>query len=62
MISTPRRLHRSASSPEGTSTSGTNAAYAAAINPTAAASKPISFRNSFSTGVHSMKPCRPAAT
>ena len=58
---TPRRLHRSASIPDGTSTSGMSAEYAAAMMPTVAASKPISFMNSFSIGVHSMKPWRPAA-
>ena len=58
----PRRLQRSARIPEGISTSGTNAAYAAAMTPTVAASKPISFMNSFSTGTQSMKPWSATAT
>src|SRR5215213_5255270 len=55
---TPRRLHRSARIPEGTSRIGTTAAYAAAIRPTLAASKPISSMNSFSTGTQNTRPCR----
>ncbi|HEY6744204.1 MAG TPA: hypothetical protein VI357_00670 [Mycobacteriales bacterium] len=61
-ISSPLRLHRSASTPEGTSKIGTTAAYAAAISPMEAASKPIPVWNSFSTGTQSMKPCRPMPT
>ena len=60
-ISTPRRLHRSARIPVGSSSSGTIAEYAAAITPTAAASKPSSVMNSFSTDTQSMKPCRNTA-
>jgi hypothetical protein len=36
---------------------GTTAAYAAAMTPTLAGSKPISVRNSFSTGTQSRNPC-----
>ena len=41
---------------------GTSAAYAAAITPMDAASKPMSVMNSFSTGTHSMNPIRATAT
>ena len=50
---TPRRLHRSAKIPDGTSSSGTTAEYAAAITATLPLSKPISVMNSFSIGTHS---------
>ena len=57
MTRTPLRLHRSARIPEGTSSRGTTAAYAAAITPMLAAVKPISLMKSFSTGTHSIVPC-----
>jgi hypothetical protein len=53
--STPRRLHRSASRPDGTSNSGTTAAYTAAIRPTPAASNPMLAMNSFSIGTQSAR-------
>lgn len=59
--STPRRLHRSASRPEGISKTGTTTAYTAAITPTPAASKPMPVMKSFSTGTHSARFCRNAA-
>ena len=59
---TPRRLHRSARMPDGTSSSGTTAAYAAAIRATLPLSKPMSVMNSFSIGTHSATFCRNAAT
>ena len=52
MMSTPRRLQRSARMPDGTSSNGTAAAYSAAITPRIAGEKPSSSRNSFSTGTH----------
>ena len=58
-ISIQRRLQRSARIPDGTSSSGTTAAYAAAITPTEAASKPIWVMNSFSMGTHKISPCNP---
>ena len=63
MTRTPRRLQRSARIPEGTSSSGTAAAYTAAISPIVAGEKPISSRNSFSTGTHrAMPPVNAAAS
>src|SRR5687768_13290239 len=62
MTRTPRRLHRSARIPEGTSSRGTTAAYAAAITPMLAAVKPIPLMKSFSTGTHSIVPCSAMAT
>jgi hypothetical protein len=58
-IITQRRLQRSAKIPDGTSSNGTTAAYAAAIAPTAAASKPIWVINNFSIGTHKISPWRP---
>jgi hypothetical protein len=49
-IITQLRLQRSARIPDGTSSNGTTAAYAAAITPTDTASKPMSVMNSFSIG------------
>jgi hypothetical protein len=56
-IITQLRLQRSARIPDGTSNSGVTAAYAAAITPTDAASKPICVMNSFSIGTHKSSPC-----
>ena len=56
------RLPRSARMPEGTSSSGTTAAYAAAMTPTEAAVNPICDMNSFSTGTHRSMPCSPTAS
>src|SRR4029450_11579444 len=50
--STPRRLHRSARTPEGTSSTGTTTAYTAAMTPTEAGLNPIVVMNSFSMGTH----------
>ncbi len=60
-ISTPLRLHLSASSPDGISNSGTTTAYTPAISPTLAGVNPISDMNSFSTGTHNIIPCNNVA-
>ncbi len=57
-IRTARRLHRSASTPDGTSRTGTTTAYTAAMRPTVAEVKPISVMNSFSIGTQSARPPR----
>jgi hypothetical protein len=59
--STPRRLHRSARTPEGTSSNGTTTAYTAAMTPTDAGLKPIEVMNSFSMGTHRARFCRKVA-
>ena len=55
-IRTPRRLHRSASTPDGTSSTGTTTAYTAAMMPTDAEVKPIWVMKSFSIGTQSASP------
>ena len=55
-IRTPRRLHRSANKPDGTSRTGTTTAYTAAMMPTDAEVKPIWVMKSFSIGTHSASP------
>src|SRR5215208_3556158 len=60
-INVQLRLQRSARIPDGTSNNGTTAAYAAAIAPTEAASKPISVMNTFSMGTHKISPCSATA-
>ena len=62
ITSTPRRLQRSASTPEGTSSSGTTTAYEAAITATVPGPNPISFMNSFSIGIQNPTLCRKEAT
>ncbi|HEX6579155.1 MAG TPA: hypothetical protein VF082_12390 [Jiangellaceae bacterium] len=48
--------------PDGTSSSGTTAAYAAAMTATLPLSNPMSVMNSFSMGTHNATFCRNAAT
>jgi hypothetical protein len=59
---TPRRLQRSAKIPDGTSSKGTTAAYAAAMTATLPLSKPISLMNNFSIETHNTRFWRKAAT
>src|ERR671910_175542 len=60
-IRTPRRLQRSAITPDGTSRTGTTTAYTDAMSPIDAEVKPIVVMNSFSIGTHRARFCRNVA-